>query len=287
MRTKLRVTWGNNSWVKDAIGRIRPHKRLTKGHPKWINYRKPPIKDTCDLRVAGHPDSEYRCKFTDQILEEMLSTHRESKSEQPICFITCGGTASGKTSAVQKYLDNKNDHLKYIRIDYDALKRCLPEYSHMVDLGIKEAASFVHVESAKMAGKLFKKALAEKMNIIFEKTLAETAQTQEEIKKLRKKGYLIVLIAAHVKVSIGQERAVLRYKQGGRFIDPGIIADTYQKVHKSVHLLKDEVDSLALFDNNDKALKLILYKEGATVKIVDSALYEEYLNTVTQDYRLD
>lgn len=287
MRKKLHVLWGNNTWIVDSNNIIRPHKRITKGHKKWINYRNPAIKSTCDLRIDGHPDCELRRKFTDQIIEAALKQHVRCISDKPICFITCGGTASGKTSAVQEYLDNKKDDLSYLRIDYDALKRQLPEYNHMVELGIQNAAGFTHVESAKMAGKLFKKALLKKMNIIFEKTLAGTDQTEEEIGRLRKKGYLVFLIATHVKEQKGQERALQRYKQGGRFVPPDIIKDTYNKVPASLVRLRDLTDSVVLYDNNGPILKAVMQWQPDSVKIIDRALYDEYLAYVGHDYRLD
>lgn len=281
------IYWGNQSWKINRQGLLVPHQKLTKGHKKWIDYRNPLVSTTCALREANHPEAALRQRFTDQILENLVDKHMHCISDNPVCFITCGGTASGKTSAVEFYLSQKKDTLSYLRVDYDALKRSLPEYPHMVERKIKSAAEFVHSESAKMAGKLFKKAVQKKMNIIFEKTLADSTHTKEEIEKLRKKNYVIILIATHVKKEIGLERAHNRFKSGGRFVRPEIISDTYSKVHQSLHELKGLVDAALLYDNNGSKLQFMVFVEGAQVKIIDRGLYSEYLTTVGQQYKLD
>jgi predicted ABC-type ATPase len=285
-RSKLNIYWGNYKWIRDKNGYIRQHERLTKGHRKWIDYRNPPVADSACLR-QNHPDADLRCEYTDSIISQLITSNLNCLGSPPNCFITCGGTASGKTSSVDSFLKLKMDRFSYLRIDYDSLKISLPEYDHMRSLKIKNASQYVHVESAKMAGKLFKTAIKQNLNIIFEKTLADANQTIEEIGKLRKKQYKIFVIATHVKESIGQERALKRYGLMGRHVDPSEISKIYQGVPKSLLDIRDLVDGLVLYDNNGDSLKMILERSGSSVQIVDSVLYGDYLKTVGIDLKLD
>jgi predicted ABC-type ATPase len=157
----------------------------------------------------------------------------------------------------------------------------------MLSLKIKNAAEFVQAESGKIAGKLFEKAVRRKMNIIYEKTISTADQTLNEIRDLKKRDYLVILLATHAKVEVGLKRAEDRYLKNGRFVRPEIILDTYSKVHKSLKVLKDAVDAVVLYDNNGSSLELMYLAEDKIGKVIDKALYDEYLNTVGQEYRLD
>lgn len=281
-RRYLPVHWANREWIEDRYGIIRSTVRITKRHPKYINYKIPPFIDTTVLRERP-PDSLYRARFTDQFIDEKICSSGHCIADikkQPICFLTSGGTASGKTASVQKYLDEKQDDLHYLRIDYDALKRCLPEFNLMMDLKIKEAAEFVQHESAKIAGKLFKKALSRRMNIIREDTLAHPLHFEEDIKRLRKKGYLIVVIATHVTPEVGRQRADARFRAGGRYIKPEVISDIYRTVPVTLKRIKDLVDVIVLRDNNGPSLRTMVQYETGSVKILDLDLYNRYIEVV-------
>ncbi len=210
-----------------------------------------------------------------------MKDHSNCASKTPFCFFTCGGTASGKTSAINLFMEiSKTAGEPYLRIDYDRLKHCLPEYEVVRKVAPKLAAPYTHAESSKMAGKLFKKALRAKYNIIYEKTLADVEHTLEEIGKLRKQGYVVVVIATHLKEREGQIRAAKRFKAGGRYVPPEVIKESYEKVPHSLVKLKDLVDDLALLDNNATKLNLILLKDANGVSVIDETAYSTYLSTV-------
>lgn len=280
-RTKLPVLWGNWRWIEDAKGRIRPTERIGKNYPKWIDYSKAPNTDTCFLRKPPYEHHRLRVKFTDQIINEAVKEHAASVAEHPFCYFTCGGTASGKTTAIDVFMEvSEKEGEKHIRIDYDRFKRCLPEYEEMRRVAPRLAAHYCHIESSKMAGKIFKKACQANYNIVYEKTISDPVHTLEEIRRLRRKGYTIAVIGTHVVEPVGQARALKRFHDGGRYVPTDVIRDTYQNVPASLVVLRDVVDDLVLFDNNGSRMRPILVKGTNGVSIIDNDAYSAYVEVV-------
>lgn len=279
------VYWGNSTWRFDAYGRIIRGAPIAKGSRYWIDYRYPTVVCTADLRVEGYPSAHLRVQFTDQFLEQQIQQHQHCITNEPIAIITSGGTASGKTAAVDWFLNRYKDE-SFIRIDYDRMKRALPEYELMIRMKLKSAAEFTHYESCKMAGSLVKRAAKAKMNLIWEHTLAKPEHIDETIRLLRKKNYVVMIAATHVTIPRAQERAVARFHQMGRYVRPDVIVDTHLRCPKKLRELRDLVDAVLLFDNNGDNRRVMLNIQLGEILHVDSTLYQSYLETVGHDHCL-
>ena len=225
----------------------------------------------------------YRQRLHRELIEEILSGLVPVSKDERVCLFTSGGTASGKTSAVDE-LVGKSVSIKVeggIRIDYDRLKKLLPEYDYMISLGIKEAARYVQSESAKLGAKVFKKSFALGVPIIFEQTLENSKMPLEYTKDLRKKGYTVVVAATHVKEAAGQARALERAGRSGRHVPADVIAKIYAAVPKALFEIRQKVDQVYLFDNNSPKLELMFTRDSATgSQVINETLYAEYLATV-------
>ena len=127
------------------------------------------------------------------ILQSILDKYRSSN--KPRVHFLLGSIGSGKTSVKDKILKDERNKTDFVFINFDDLKKQLPEYELLKELNPKKAAQFVQSESAKLTGKLFKKAVQKKCHIIFEKNIRKDKegkiQLKEEIMKAVKKGYLI------------------------------------------------------------------------------------------------
>ena len=102
-----------------------------------------------------------RKKLHDKIFEEKLKQFSPSKT--PKVHFLLGSIGSGKTSTKDCILNEEKALQDFLYINFDDLKKQLPEYEILKQLNPKKAASFVQSESAKLAGKLFKKIYTEKI----------------------------------------------------------------------------------------------------------------------------
>ncbi len=136
-----------------------------------------------------------RNKLHEDILESIISKYKSSN--KPRIHFLLGSLGSGKTSAKDQIVTDKTSKKEFVFINFDDLKNRLPEYEVLKRINPKKAAQFVQSESSKLAGKLFKKAIQKKCNIIFEKNIRKDVkgkiQLKEEIMKVVKKDYLIFL----------------------------------------------------------------------------------------------
>lgn len=286
---KLPIYWGNRHWF-DHEAKIINYGTLTRLNPKWINYRKPPYEDTSKILQDSFPEAKYRQRYHHELISDILERTVPVPQKERVCLFTSGGTASGKTSAVDE-LVGKTISINVdggIRIDYDRLKKLLPEYDLMIELGLKSAAHFVQSESAKLGGKIFKKAATKGTQIIFEQTLENPKMPLEYIRKfLRKNGYEIIIVATHVTEQNGQVRAAEREKRIGRHVPPATISKIYSSVPKALFEIRDKADQIFLFDNNGTKLELMFTRDAKSgSQVINQNLYQSYLNTVGAQFDL-
>lgn len=136
-----------------------------------------------------------RNELHENILKSILDKYKSSN--KPRIYFLLGSIGSGKTSVKDQILKNEKNKADFIFVNFDDLKKRLPEYELLKKLNPEKAARFVQSESARLAGKLFKKAVQKKCNIIFEKNIRKNKegkiQLKEEIMKVVKKDYLIFI----------------------------------------------------------------------------------------------
>ena len=285
-RKQEKFFWGNQKWYsfKDILV---PGYSISKSSKHWRDLSSITSGSSCEFLEETYEHHEARKSFNNQVLDLYLKEKPYVKRQEPIVFLTSGGTASGKTSAIDKLVDgilsaNKSN---FLRIDYDNIKKNIPEYEPMLDLKLKYAASYVQTESAKIGGRLFKKAYAKKIDLIYEKTLDDEVRALEDIKRLRKKGYKIFIVATHTTVDKGIERAAKRFAAMGRHIPEHIIRERYLNVPKALFAIRKKVDGIFLYDNSGSTLKLI-FQKSATTNSMERLGYNQYLIDVGSQYDL-
>ncbi len=286
-RKKLPVTWANRKWY-EFLGVLNAGSKIKRSSKDWSDYALLPNGDTANMLKSESSNSDLRQRLNSQIMDLFLQSQPPNTSAKPICIITSGGTASGKTSAVDLITSQlfQKTGMSFLRIDYDIIKRALPEYPLMLELKIKDAAKYVQSESIKIGGKLFKKAYKMGFNIIYEKTLDDARRASEDIRELKKKNYDIVIIGTHITEAEGQARAAQRYERAGRYIPPEIIQKLYSGVPKTLFEIRHRVDNIFLFDNRSPSLNLMFYKDENGPQVTNQDLYDKYLNVVGGQYDL-
>jgi len=265
--------------VQEKDGTIRPAEPVNADHPNWSDYSNLTISES--VHTAGHPLLSYRQQLHKQIIEGALASIERYHSQNPACILTHGGIASGKTAAIERFLSAKGLNQEYFHIDFDKMKKELPEYKYMQEQKIRLAASFVQSESAKLAGTLLKKAIGQNANVIYEGSLCQLETIEQRIRQMRRRNYRISVISTHVSEEKGQHRAITRFEQGGRYVPPEAVSGTYKKCPGTLVALKTLVDDIFLIDNNEDApSKLILMISDGVVEEIDKELYNSYLGLV-------
>ena len=240
------------------------------------------------LEIASCTDSrnffqedEKRGKLSRQILEDLLA--KEEEVENPKLHIILGSIASGKTSLKDKITENKEETKNFLKsmdssskykyesinaldknflyINYDDIKKKLPEYETLKSIEPKLAASFVQSESANIAAKLFKKSIKKKLNIIYEQNLhykeEENLAIKEKIEKAWKKGYMVEF---HVVFLENAEQALDRHEKRflktKRHVSEEYVRQTFNRLYpnlkKIIQFLKEEkkLCTMDLYDNS-------------------------------------
>ena len=173
------------------------------------------------------------------IIDKVLSKY-PSQTKPYIHFIL-GSIGSGKTSLKDKVTQEK-EVKSFLYINFDDLKKQLPEYEILKKLNPKKAAHFVQSESAKLAGTLYSKAIKNKINIIYEKNVRlnkdKKLHLTSEIKKAFKKQYQVTIHVVFLdSLKTAWERVQLRYEQIKRYVPKKEVLDTFKYLFPNLNIL--------------------------------------------------
>lgn len=146
----------------------------------WENYCKTliEISKKTDSRTFLK-GSVSRKELENKIIKESLEKFKTQKN--PIFCRILGSFGSGKTSFKDWVFKNTEYNEKnFLYINYDEVKKKIPEYNTLKEIKPKIAASFVQSESARIAGILLKKSIRKKINIIYEQNLTYSLNVGDE-----------------------------------------------------------------------------------------------------------
>jgi predicted ABC-type ATPase len=150
-------------------------------------------------------------------------------------------------------------------LDADTIKEALPNYQN----GLGAAA--VHEISTKIAYKIFYKAIENRDNLVWSTSGSSLYWTQFAIQKLHEHHYTVHLIYIDVEPQTAIQRALNRFYETGRWVDPEIIwqmaGEGERKRNKAeitYQVLKSEVDSYEKYDNNTEEYPTLM--EASTTK---------------------
>ena len=222
---------------------------------------------------GGGEDTTSKVLFKDdarrkQLHEKIIETELDGKSSQnnPKLRFIVGHIGAGKTSLKDRLKDEYGQDMKnYVSINFDAIKRYLPEYDVLKRINYKKASAFIQSEVAtQIAPKLFKKALQQHKHIIFEKNITPKKdnsphQITQDISQAIKREYKDVFI--HVIFLDSVETALFRVskrleegtKQGtkgkiyGRYVPKEDVRRSFEKLFANLSLaLKEIMDKIEI-----------------------------------------
>lgn len=165
------------------------------------------IPQTASINTAD------RIKLRNDIVAKVYGTGAESKERR--LDIVMGVPAAGKSSVLAEPLAREN---RALLADSDEIKKLLPEYSE------GKGSAAVHEESARMnADLMFNRAFTAGDNVVYP-TVGNNLETLRKFISIAKEsGYTIYLHLNDVSPEKAAQRAVSRFEETGRFVDPDYV----------------------------------------------------------------
>lgn len=230
---------------------------------------------------TGKWDPE-RVKLHDQIIDTLLRARDEKgdpdpKGEylkpapgpdgKPSVLLTAGGNAVGK-GTVLKFDENQDAKPKdAVLIDFDEVKKFLPEFKYLSEKKDPYATDASHFESAHIAKRLQEEAKKKGLNLIIDASgNSSTHGYERQIEKLSKSGYHVKVIMVDAPFPTALEGMLARGEATGRYIPLPIM----WRVHRNVvahHLEWRENPAIEDFK--------VYYRHGAGVAPEDYKLISE------------
>lgn len=183
-----------------------------------------------------------RKKLHKDIIDKYLTQY--SSQSKPYIHFILGSIGSGKTS-LKDTVVNQGETKSFLYINFDELKRQLPEYEILKNINSKKAAHFVQSESAKLAGNLYRKAVKQKINIIYEKNIRLNTEGKlhliSEIKNVFQKNYNVSIHVVFLdSYQEAWKRVQLRYEKIKRYVPKQYVKDTFEDLFPNLDILLRE-----------------------------------------------
>ena len=196
------------------------------------------------------------------IADTVKNVFAGKKSVKPVAIITYGVTGSGKGNCLSSYLhnhgsENHNTYEKdsFVEINIDNLVESLDDYRTLVkksrnNLEKTDAYFECRKQVDSLSSLLFQKAIAEKMNVIYETTGNNVDWLRGDLVKLRESGYVIVVVYPFVTWTVLNKRLDQREKNSERKIDRKNLAIGFKNAMDNFTKVLPFVDFAYIYNNN-------------------------------------
>ena len=173
-------------------------------------------------------------------------------SKRPCIHFLLGSIGSGKTSAKDQILKGEKNKKDFIFINFDDIKKQIPEYDLLKKLNPKKAAAFVQSESAKIASKLFRKTIKKKCNLLFEKNIRKNREGEihliREIKDVVKQEYQIFFHIVFLDTyAEAWKRVQKRAEEIKRFVPANEVKETFDNLFPYFNIVQKSLSKKSTF----------------------------------------
>lgn len=206
-------------------------------------------------------------------------------SEEPTVYMTGGGPASGKTTAL---LNNPDARVPKqgtaAHINPDDAKATLPEYRQGVEAGDQAAAGATHEESSHMTKVATQRALESGHDVVLD-TVGDSGikKLTEKVEAMRAQGAKkIVARYVTIDVDTAAQRALARGESEGRVVNEKYLRDAHADVSRTVQAAIETglFDDLSVYDNDvprgEKPHKIATYTKAGGLKVLDSGRWDAF-----------
>ncbi len=182
-----------------------------------------------------------RQRLRDSIVDDVYGTGAAKRER--LAYLVLGPPASGKSKLFAEPLAVQHGALL---VDADVVKERLPEYGH------GRFAPAVHQESSDIADEVALRAAIAGDNLVLPLVGKNPSRIAEITRSLRNLEYDIHVVLNGLPAEIAAQRAVSRFEQTQRFVDPEYVLGIGNKPAETYARLKAEglVDSYAHYSND-------------------------------------
>lgn len=172
-----------------------------------------------------------RHAMRDRIASELYGSGAPVKARQ--AFIIIGPPAAGKSTIAEPLAKAAGALI----VDSDKVKEMLPEFQGGI------GAMAVHVESAEINEGIFDEAVSSGDNIVLPIIGRDEKALRDRADGLKKNGYQVHLILVNLDRDKTTQRAIRRFQETGRFVDPNYVynvvgnmpLNVYTQISRSEH----------------------------------------------------
>lgn len=232
-----------------------------------------------------------RKKLHRDITKELLNV--DSITDNPAIYFMGGGSASGKSSAVEAGLfgdmprGDKNDKGQFIGgvyLDPDEVKKMIPEFRQQVKDKNPRAAGYAHEESSALVKYALDRSYKLRVDTVVDGTLGGPVdKVRKKIQQAKATGRPVIGNFVTVDIDEALERNYQRYLNGakrgeGRMPNPYVAVQIHKEVTTNFEALTDLFDSMVLVDNNGpkgSSKKIAEVKDGK-LQILDKKAYKSF-----------
>jgi len=186
------------------------------------------------IAVSTPERDQLRASLTDRLYGEGAG----AKNRQAV--IVLGPPAAGKSTIA----DPLAAQYRALIVDSDAAKAQLPEFQG--GLG----AMAVHQESDQIAAGVLARAVRSGDNLVLPLVGKTLDNIRERIHLLKQAGYDVHLVLAEIPSEKAVNRAIKRFREEGRFVDPEYVRSVGDAPIRTYEALKSEADSYARYSND-------------------------------------
>lgn len=199
-----------------------------------------------------HTDKEGNYNKERLKLHEKIISNDKFNNEKAVggkkLFIFAGTPASGKTSALKKYIKGE----EFVDLNADDIKEFL-DYNGEKFNGYN--AALVHNESSDILKKLVDKHKDLGSNILIDQTMRDRNKTEKFIEKFKDAGYEVHLMASFVEPHTAIERAKNRFNNTKRYVPYDFISGIGDDIKSNAFYFRDKVDTHTFVDNEGDLMK--------------------------------
>ena len=256
------------------------------GNKVYIKKDGEPAPETPIEKEAKNTDEMYKDEKGNYIEKRKKEVHepiinkileQAGESEKyPTIILTGGGSASGKSSIRNEYVEDlkKYGNRSAGIIDSDDIKSDIPEYEQFQKEDPDGAAMRVHDESSDISKEAIDACFREKKNFVFDGTMKNYDKYAKLIKRAKKEGYQVVILGADCSLEEAKRRNQDRYEKTGRYVPDEIVEGSHTKFPQVFEKLCDMADDYWLYSTEgDK--KLVNSKATGAA---DPDKYSQFLN---------
>jgi hypothetical protein len=160
--------------------------------------------------------------------------------------IVIGLPAAGKSSVI---VDPLSEQHQSMVLDSDEVKFILPEFNNGIGSG------YIHEESKKILRNIRDAAIGRGDNIVTPIVGSNTNKVLDEIERYRNAGYSVYLHLNELPPNKALGRALQRFLDTGRFIDPDVLlkyGDKPTKVYECIREMEGVIDGYSRYSNDVK-----------------------------------